>query len=397
MNSIYKQLDKIDDSKSLDEKWNVKNQRELKKLKESLDNTVNSANELEKLHESTTEIPFTTDELENGYDDENYDRIIEWAEQTIFSDVHGRLKKKYNLYSEPSGGYDVVTQRSSFGELKCIIDLDYEYELLMEDLADGDTYESIVNHLTEWISNKTFEDGSFEGIDLILKVDQMTEDEIDSLTDEDHSDLQEMDVDEYIDEYYYPVDLENLIGFPVESNPELYVERAVKLFVSYAEKGVGVLLQDDSDWTNEYNFLFVPSKVTQSESWGDYDSVENAKKYLATIVHESLHLTEATKDQEVAKITGYLNSKGYSCIVDRDTIRVQLPSGKEYDVILEPDGTSNPRGVRSRFIPYRGDGVVTNGQLYDNNQRLIGRAGVSVIKSSNDKNYKIKNIDKVIV
>lgn len=32
MNSIYKQLDKIDDSKSLNENWNVKNQRELKKL-----------------------------------------------------------------------------------------------------------------------------------------------------------------------------------------------------------------------------------------------------------------------------------------------------------------------------------------------------------------------------
>ena len=112
---------------------------------------------------------------------------------------------------------------------------------------------------------------------------------------------------------------------------------------------------------------------------------------------ESVHITEATKDQEVAKITGYLQSKGYSCIVDRDNIRVQLPSGKEYDVILEPDGTSNPSGVRSRFTPYRGDGVVINGQLYDNNQRLIGRAGVSVIKSSNDKNYKIKNIDKVII
>lgn len=35
MNSIYKQLDKIDDNKSLNEKWNVKNQRELKKLKEN--------------------------------------------------------------------------------------------------------------------------------------------------------------------------------------------------------------------------------------------------------------------------------------------------------------------------------------------------------------------------
>lgn len=36
MNSIFKKLDKIDDNKSLDEKWNVKNLRELKKLKESL-------------------------------------------------------------------------------------------------------------------------------------------------------------------------------------------------------------------------------------------------------------------------------------------------------------------------------------------------------------------------
>lgn len=35
MNSIYEQMNKIDDSKSLNEKWNVKNQRELKKLKES--------------------------------------------------------------------------------------------------------------------------------------------------------------------------------------------------------------------------------------------------------------------------------------------------------------------------------------------------------------------------
>lgn len=35
MNSIYKRLEKIDDTKSLDEKWNVKNQRELKKLKEN--------------------------------------------------------------------------------------------------------------------------------------------------------------------------------------------------------------------------------------------------------------------------------------------------------------------------------------------------------------------------
>lgn len=38
MNSIYKLMDRIDDSKSLTEKWNVKNQRELKKqLKESLE------------------------------------------------------------------------------------------------------------------------------------------------------------------------------------------------------------------------------------------------------------------------------------------------------------------------------------------------------------------------
>lgn len=38
MNSIYKKLEKIDDIKSLNEKWNVKNQTELKKLiKESID------------------------------------------------------------------------------------------------------------------------------------------------------------------------------------------------------------------------------------------------------------------------------------------------------------------------------------------------------------------------
>ena len=38
MNSIYTQLNKIDDSKSLNEKWNVKNQRELRKLiKESIE------------------------------------------------------------------------------------------------------------------------------------------------------------------------------------------------------------------------------------------------------------------------------------------------------------------------------------------------------------------------
>lgn len=35
MNSIYKQMNEIDDNKSLDEKWNVKNQQELKKLKEN--------------------------------------------------------------------------------------------------------------------------------------------------------------------------------------------------------------------------------------------------------------------------------------------------------------------------------------------------------------------------
>ena len=40
MDSIYEQMNKIDDSKSLHEKWNVKNQRELKKLKEALDKTV---------------------------------------------------------------------------------------------------------------------------------------------------------------------------------------------------------------------------------------------------------------------------------------------------------------------------------------------------------------------
>lgn len=38
MSSIYKQMDKIDDNKSLNEKWNVKNQRELKKrIKESIE------------------------------------------------------------------------------------------------------------------------------------------------------------------------------------------------------------------------------------------------------------------------------------------------------------------------------------------------------------------------
>ena len=35
MSSIYEQMNKIDDNKSLNEKWNVKNQRKLKKLKEN--------------------------------------------------------------------------------------------------------------------------------------------------------------------------------------------------------------------------------------------------------------------------------------------------------------------------------------------------------------------------
>lgn len=301
MNSLYKKMNMINDEESLSEKYNVKNakelknHRELKKLKESSYN-VNSVKELGKLHEARTEkIPFTADELKNYDDEDNYDRIIEWAEQTVFSDVHRRLDDEFDLYSEPSGGYDIVTQRSDVGELKCIIDLSDEYDLLMEDLSDGESYEFIVDHLTDWIADRTFDDGEFEGVDLIFLVDEATEEGESSLTDEERSEIEDMDIDEYIDEYYYPVDLEDLVGFPVTSDPEEYARRAVELFVSYAEKGIGVLLKDDEGWTDKYNFLFVPGKVAQSDSWGDYDSVENAKKYLSTTVQEAFHMNKATK------------------------------------------------------------------------------------------------------
>lgn len=84
MNSIYKKMDKIDDNKSLNEKWNVKNQRELKKLKESLYN-----------------------DEDDYYDDDDYVEEEEWNWDGLkddidvnMSDVRLNGKKPFEYHTE---------------------------------------------------------------------------------------------------------------------------------------------------------------------------------------------------------------------------------------------------------------------------------------------------------
>lgn len=359
--SIFNLMDKIDDNKSLNENWNIKNVEELNKLKESLDSKSllrSAIKAIESLKEKIEEI---CEEYSSSHEDDDFDPA-EWGEPD-------------EDYSDDS-------------------DMLWEYQDKLKSLLLSNGVSSaIISAISDY--GYTFDDKYNLNYEQLLA---------------DVTSLSEDDVEEFLEESI--IQMQESIKNP---NPRMFKKLCVSKDPLICEKACNILFDWYSaegafeDFTTIRDFIeFVESDVynmLEAASYSDDIKIVcdalgldySLFSYNEDELDESVHLTEATKDQEVAKITGYLQSKGYSCVVDRDNIRVQLPSGKEYDVILEPDGTSNPSGVRSRFTPYRGDGVVRNGQLYDNNQRLIGRAGVSVIKSSNDKNYKIKNIDKVII
>lgn len=97
MSSIYKQLDKIDDSKSLNEKWNVKNQREVEYIKEDiqqLDETSPLVKEIQEyIHNNIfgwESIGFTDDHIYVEFeDDEYFDDIID--------EINDEFKKRCDL------------------------------------------------------------------------------------------------------------------------------------------------------------------------------------------------------------------------------------------------------------------------------------------------------------
>ena len=97
MNSIYKQMNKIDDNESLNEKWNVKNQSELKKLKEDvqkLDETSPLVKEIQEyIHNNIPgweSIGFTDDCIYVEFEDDEY---IE----DIIDEIKDEFKKRCDL------------------------------------------------------------------------------------------------------------------------------------------------------------------------------------------------------------------------------------------------------------------------------------------------------------
>ena len=159
MNSIYKRLEKIDDTKSLNEKWNVKNQQELKKLKEDvqqLDETNPLVREIEEyIHDNIfgwETIGFENDHIYVVFEEDSADEMYEVTEE-----LNDEFRKKCDLEFEEENDTTLLITVTISDE----IDEDIWAELVEEEIdyecraksavlyQDGDGY------TFEWVSQES--------------------------------------------------------------------------------------------------------------------------------------------------------------------------------------------------------------------------------------------------
>jgi hypothetical protein len=152
MNSIYKQLDKIDDSKSLNEKWNVENQQELKKLKENFtvrQYSLDWDGEYEWADEETfdtmDEAQVRFNELKEVIDNGEFD----YAAIALVDENDNEI----SIYGEPER--QKVTKEDVIAWLK-----DHEEVALTDE-----EFESVVEDLWDAISREMWDGSVYETID----------------------------------------------------------------------------------------------------------------------------------------------------------------------------------------------------------------------------------------
>ena len=171
MNSIYKQLNKIDDNKSLNEKWNVENFRELKKLQEDV-KTLDEKNPLikeiqEYIHDNIFEwntIGFETDHIYVVFDEDTEDYTIDSCEEELENEFGHACELEFEIEDEKTlliyvsisdevddENYEWFVEQQVDYSLRAkdaqIIERDYGYEFLwisQEDLSEDDAYELAV-------------------------------------------------------------------------------------------------------------------------------------------------------------------------------------------------------------------------------------------------------------
>lgn len=166
MNSIYKQMDNIDDSKSLNEKWNVKNQRELKKLKESLYDEDNYDDEDEYRYKESEE--WHWDGLKDDIDVNMCDvrlngkKPFEYDTEVIDDDhIH------IIVYIENNDGKTVTRYEADLFDMYAVPEYSSGVVNYIEDLPWKQTgIESIEESLTEDAETST---AVMKGIDKVIK------------------------------------------------------------------------------------------------------------------------------------------------------------------------------------------------------------------------------------
>lgn len=171
MNSIYKQLDKIDDNKSLNERWNVKNLRELKKLKEAiqkLNETSPLVKEIQEyIHDNILEwdtIGFENDHIYVVFDEDTEEYTIDSCEEELEDEFGHACELEFEIENENTlliyvsisdevddYNYEWFVEHQVDYSLRAkdaqIIERDYGYEFLwisQEDLSEDDAYELAV-------------------------------------------------------------------------------------------------------------------------------------------------------------------------------------------------------------------------------------------------------------
>lgn len=171
--SIYEQMNKIDDSKSLDEKWNVKNHRELKKLKENF-TIYQYTLDWDGDYEWADEESFNTkDEAQTRFNE--LKELIDAGEFDYSAiAMEDETGNTIATYGEPEGGPETerVTKEDLIEYLRSIEEIsltDQEFDYVVEDLWDA-----ISREMREGSKYKTIDD--VDMVELIDASDNPTHD-----------------------------------------------------------------------------------------------------------------------------------------------------------------------------------------------------------------------------
>lgn len=171
MNSIYKQLNKIDDNKSLDEKWNVKTRRDAECLREDiqkLDETNPLVKEIEEyIHNNIFEwdtIGFENDHIYVVFDEDTEDYTIDSCEDELEDEFGHACELEFEIENEKTlliyvsisdevddENYEWFVEHQVDYRLRAkdaqIVERDYGYDFLwisQGGLSEDDTYELAV-------------------------------------------------------------------------------------------------------------------------------------------------------------------------------------------------------------------------------------------------------------